>query len=277
MKRRNVLAATGVAVTGSVGAYLLFGNSASAAVEHTGTLDATFAANGDYLEDGDPGDGRPPAFENPPASPDADPTTFETLDVNDEAVRLAPIDVVERWYRRGEARFVDARGVGQYEESHVYGAVSSSAEQGSSGGAIDAWPSDDRVVTYCGCPHHLSSMRAAGLEKDGHTTVYALDEGYIEWSDRGYPMAGTAFTGSANADLREWTIDGSVDPRFAGQYAWARTDSSQEAVPIREGGEFTIHVRFPDVTSETPVELSTPAFATTRPLGDLASGVVKAR
>jgi len=274
MKRREVLAAGGVAIAGGAGAYLLFGNPRSAAVDHPGSLDATFAANGDYPDDDDPSDGRPPAFPNPPASPDADPSTFDTLSVNGETVRLAPIDVVERWFRRGEARFVDARGLAQYKEAHVYGAVSSSAERGSSGGAIEAWPSDARVVTYCGCPHHLSSMRAAGLQKGGHTTVYALDEGFIEWSDRGYPMAGTAFTGGGNADLREWTIRGSVDARFAGQYAWARTDASQEAAPIGDDGAFTIHVRFPDVTGETPVELSTPEFSVTRALDDLASGTV---
>jgi len=274
MNRRDVLAATGIAVAGSAGAYFLFRDTRSAAVEHPGTLDATFAANGDYPSDEDSSDGRPPAFPNPPASPDADPSTFDTLSMNGETVRLAPIDVVERWYRRGEARFVDARGLGQYEKSHIYGAVSSSAEQGSSGGAIDPWPSDARTVTYCGCPHHLSSMRAAGLQKGGHTNVYALDEGFIEWSDRGYPMAGTGFTGGENADLREWTIDGRVDAAYAGQYAWARTDASQEAVPIRDDGAFTIHVRFPDTTSETPIEVSTPAFSVTRALGDLASGTV---
>jgi len=274
MKRRDFLAATGIAAAGSAGAYLLFRDSRSAAVEHPGTLDATFAANGDYPSDGDPGDGRPPAFANPPASPNADPSTFDSLSVNGETVRLAPIDVVERWYRRGEARFVDARGLGQYEKSHIYGAVSSSAEQGSSGGAIDPWPSDARIVTYCGCPHHLSSMRAAGLQKGDHTNVYALDEGYVEWSDRGYPMAGTAFTGGGNADLREWIIEGRIDARYTGQYAWARTDGSQEAAPIGDDGAFTIHVRFPDVTGETPVQLSTPAFTVTRALGDLASGTV---
>jgi len=274
MKRRDLLAATGLGIGGSAVAWYFLRDTASAAVEHPGTLDATFATNGDYPGDDDPADGFPPTFPDPPASPDVDPSTFETNDTNGESIPLVPIDVVEKWHRRGEARFVDARGVSDYENAHIYGAVSSSAESGSTGGGIEGWSTDARIVTYCGCPHHLSSMRAAGLMKEGYSRVYALDEGFGPWRNRGYPMAGTAFTNGGSADVREWTLEGSVDQQYAGEYAWARAEGSQEAAPIREDGDFTLVVKFADATDRTPVEVSTPEFSVTRALGDLSSGSI---
>lgn len=244
---------------------------------HAGTLDGPIATNGDYPADPDPADGFPPAFPDPPDAPDVDESSFEAREVNGETVPLAPIDVVERWYRRSDARFVDARALPQYEASHVYGSVMSTARLESSGGAIEDWPSDERVVTFCGCPHHLALLRGAGLRKAGHARVYALDEGYGEWSIRDYPMAGTRFAeGEETADPEgtaapAWTIAGRVDPGHAGEYVLASVDRRVEAAPIRSDGRFTLTVRVPGATEGTPVRLTTPEGTVTRALGDLAS------
>ena len=243
--------------------------------EHPGTLDTTFVANGDYPTDETPADGFPPAFPDPPSRPDVDESAFATKGVNGESVTLVPIDVAVAWYRRAEARVVDARGLRQYERSHVYGSVLSTAQQESDGGGIEGWGTEDRILTYCGCPHHLSSLRAAGLQKAGYEHVYAIDEGFGEWSDRGYPMAGTAFGTETQGSVSEWTIEGAVDDHYAGEYAWAQADRQYEAAPIGSDGGFTLHLKFADVTSDTAVQVSTPAFTVTRPLGELASGVVE--
>jgi rhodanese-related sulfurtransferase len=233
------------------------------------------AANGDYPADEDPADGYPPVFSDPPESPNADPSTFETITTNGETIRLVPIDVAVAWYERGEARFADARGLYQYEYSHVYGSVLSPAQKKSDGGAIPDWPREDRVVTYCGCPHHLSSLRAAGLQKAGYEEVYAIDEGFGVWSERGYPMAGNTFATGTESSISEWTIEGTVDSQYAGEYAWASADRQYEAAPIDADGGFSLHLKFADVSSETDVQVSTPAFSVTKPLGELASGVVE--
>lgn len=285
MRRRTVLATIGAGITSSFAGCSTFGSragggdttpsSGDAPYEHPGTLADTFATNGDYPSDENPADGVPPAFPNPPAGPDVDESAFETRTVNGESVKLAPIDVVETWYRRADARFVDARGLTQYKRSHIYGSVLSTAQERSAGGGIDGWSTDDRVVTYCGCPHHLSSLRAAGLQKAGFSRVYAIDEGFGEWAERGYPMAGTGFTTGAQNDVSEWVIDGAVAANYAGEYAWATVDRQYEAAPIQEDGRFTLTLAFSDVTSETPVRVTTPAFTVTRPLGDLADGVLE--
>ena len=290
MKRRTVLGTIGATLLGGLAGCLGGGDETSspdsggtptrtptqgAPFEHPGTLDETFATNGDYPPDDDPADGRPPAFDEPPAAPDADPSSFETLDVNGETVRLAPIDDVYAWYRRGEARFVDARGRDQYLFAHVYGAVWSPAMQGSAGGAIDAWPAEDRIVTYCGCPHHLSSIRAAGLQRGGHTEVYALDEGFLDregsWKGEDYPMAGTEFRDGAQASVSTWRIRGAVDPAYAGEYVWAQTARQYEAAPVAGDGSYDLTLHFADVTADTPTTVTTPTDSVTRPLGDLAT------
>ncbi|WP_430504398.1 rhodanese-like domain-containing protein [Haloparvum sp. PAK95] len=242
--------------------------------EHTGTLDASFVANGDYPADENPADGFPPEFPDPPAAPDVDESEFDTVGANGEAITLVPIDVAEKWFYRSEARFVDARGVPQYEHAHVYGSVLSTAQRESDGGGIDGWDKSDRVVTYCGCPHHLSSLRAAGLKKAGFENVYAIDEGFGEWSARGNPMSGTSFGDGDQESISEWVLEGSVGASYAGEYVWAEAARQYEAAPIRADGSFEVTLKFSGVTEETPVSVSTPAFATTAPLGELADGAI---
>ena len=277
MDRREFLATLGAASTVAVAGCSSddAGETGGAPFEHPGSIDETMVANGDYPDDGDPTDGRPPAFPDPPESPGVDPDALETLTANDEAVRLLPIESARAWYLRAEARFVDARGLRQYTRSHLYGSVLSPAQQGSTAGGIDGWPTDARIVAYCGCPHHLSSLRAAGLQKAGYEDVYVIDEGFREWSDHGYPMAGTAFGESDDAALSEWRIDGEVAAEYAGEYAWASVDRQYEAAPIGDDGRFSIHLRFAGVDADTEVRVSTPAFTRTRPLGELAESTVR--
>jgi len=87
--------------------------------EHPGTLDTSFVANGDYPTDENPADGYPPKFPDPPDAPDIDDSEFDTIGANGEAITLVPIDVAEKWFSRSSARFVDARGVPQYERAHT--------------------------------------------------------------------------------------------------------------------------------------------------------------
>ncbi len=276
MKRRAVLGALATGVAGGfAGCANTMGGGETAPTteqptpfEHPGTLDVSFATNGEYPTDDDPADGYPPEFPDPPAAPDADPSSFETIEANGETVRLAPIDVVEQWYRRGETRFVDARGIGQYERAHVYGAVASPAQQGSAGSGIPDWPTDDRVVTYCRCPHHLSSVRAAGLQNSGYTNVYALDEGFGAWIDRGHPMAGVP---EDETTVSEWTLEG-TDPEGPGAYAWVSAERQYEAAPIAADGSYALHARFSNVSADTEVTVSTPSYTVRGTLGEFETG-----
>jgi len=52
---------------------------------------------------------------------------------------------------------------------------------------VNALPKDVWYITYCACPHNESQHAADVLEENGFSKVKVLDEGYIEWRNRGYP------------------------------------------------------------------------------------------
>ncbi len=213
MNRRDFLAVTAVSVAGLSGCLNRSSGSGSDSAQYP------------MPEDGNV-DGYPPKFDKVPKKKRFDPSTFDIkkVDVKNghtEKVKLVPIDIAYNWYKRREARFADARGVKQYETSHIYGAVLSSAP-GITGAPkrdpVTNWPKDDRVVCYCGCPHHLSSIRAAALMDNGYSDVYVIDEGFWEWHSRDYPIRGN----HTSYNPTGYIIEGVTDPKFAGKTAWAR-------------------------------------------------------
>jgi len=260
MRRRAFLAAgatgSAAALSGCLG---LFGSSNA-------------STNMSLPADDDPDDGYPPAYGDP-GERSVDPSSFPTTTTNGEEIRLAPIEVAHYWHKRADARFVDARGSEQYDSAHIYGAISSPAQRGSTGGGIDGWPDDDTVVCYCGCPHHLSSIRAAALQKAGFSNVFVIDEGFGPWYDNGYAMRGTNFESQQPA-----AIQGQVSAQYAGEYAWAEAveRAQQEAAPIGEDGSFEIHLKFSELTDDTRIRVTTPEFDVTRPLGELTETTLTA-
>lgn len=262
MRRRRFLAMTGLAgVPGAAGCT-------------GGSRTPTGPTDGDELPADDaPDDGFPPRFETTPDPTSIDTGSFPTTEVEGVHVPLAPIDVVYRWYGRRDARFVDARGPTQFLASHVYGAVNSPAPDGAEEeDPVDAWPSDARIVCYCGCPHHLSSLRAASLISAGYGDVSVIDEGFWEWQDREYPMAGQdTARRPAKRDIR-----GRVNPRFAGGTAWARHPGTGqvEATAIGSDGRYHLEVRFAGLSPASTLVIETPAYRVSAPLDELTRGVV---
>ncbi|MFC3476723.1 rhodanese-like domain-containing protein [Halobacterium litoreum] len=233
--------------------------------------------NGDDLPaDPKPKDGYPPEFDATFEERSVDPSSFETTTRNGIEVSLVPIDVAYYWFVRGEARFADTRSATEYEQSHVLGAVNSPAGDGEEDpdDPVLEWAKDERIVTYCACPHHLSTLRAASLQEKGYETVYAIDEGYTEWQKRSYPMAG-----DQPAEQPEvWTISGKASQSAAGETAWAyHTNSNQkEATTISEDGSYELHLKFVDVTGDSEIRVETPGYTVTDTLDALTGGSVSA-
>jgi len=200
---------------------------------------------------------------------------YQTLDVGGEQVPLVPVDESHTWHQETDTKFVDARGQRQYDEAHITDAVLSSArrvEDWSKSRQVDPtdeWSQDQRIVCYCRCPHHLSSLRAGELISEGYEDVYAIDEGFGAWMDNGYPTTGSG----SNASFE---IRGQSDPADAGEYAWASHGASdqQEAVPIADDGSYQMTLHFSGLSSTSPINLRTPSYELTAPLSDLTDGVV---
>ncbi|MCY4730203.1 rhodanese-like domain-containing protein [Natronomonas gomsonensis] len=241
----------------------------------TGAAAAAFAGclGGDgESDDGSGNDGYPPASEDTPEPMGVDTDGFQRIDVEGTAVPLAPIEVTYNWYRRREARFADARGEGQYERAHIEGAAWSPAPEGRTNDPVKSWPREDRIVCYCGCPHHLSSLRAATLIEAGYENVYVIDEGFFEWLEREYPAVGSEIQNN----VASYTIAGRTDPAHAEATVYAAhepTDQREAAFVDDDGGyEMTLH--FGGLTEDSEIRLETPAYELLAPLSELTAGVI---
>lgn len=200
---------------------------------------------------------------------------YRTLSVDGESVPLAPINDVAEWFENDEARFADARSRAAYDNARIAGAVLSPAPNGlPSEDPAEEWATDTRIVTYCACPHHLSSQRAASLISAGYTDVYALDEGFREWLERDLPVEGA----SVAAELPAYEIRGRSDPVHAGENVWVREPLSgqREVTPIDTDGSYAMELPFVDVTPETRLELEAPDYTLEATLEELTADVVTA-
>jgi len=198
---------------------------------------------------------------------------YETTETAGVEVPLVPIEDALGWHGDDAALFADARGSEAYESAHIAGAVHSPAPDGASGtDPVEQRETDTRVVTYCGCPHHLSTQRGASLIGAGYADTYAIDEGFGPWRQNGYPM-----NGSRVEQIPEsYRIDGRTSAGGEDGYAWVWHDLSgqREAAPIESDGTFSVHVQFYDVGLETELRLSVPGGERTAPLAELATGEV---
>ena len=174
---------------------------------------------------------------------------YATKTFDGTAVPLAPIDDVYGWYKDDDAKFADARGASQYKRAHITGAVLSTAPPHTpADDPVADWSKDQRIVTYCACPHHLSGLRAAKLIDNGYEEVYALDEGFQAWLDNGYPVEGTA----VSANRTTYEIRGNADPAYAGQMVRLEQVDAQrhEAAPIADDGSYTLQLHYAGSTDD---------------------------
>lgn len=218
-------------------------------------------------------DGYPEDVSEKPEDREVDTSDLDTVTENGVAVPLLPVEDAHVWWAYSRARFADARGPDQYENSHVRGAVLSPAPKDvrDEDDPVRRWGTGDRIVCYCGCPHHLSSVRASQLIRAGYEDVYVIDEGFFEWRDRDYPVTG------GDGGLNEFVVRGRLDASYAGENAWARTvDGEQfESTNVEADGSFALHCKFTDVTPDSRLRVETPAWTTTGSVRELTSAVVR--
>jgi rhodanese-related sulfurtransferase len=199
-------------------------------------------------------------------------SSFETKPTKGVSVPLVPIDIAYDWYTQDKARFVDARSKSAYEYVHVKGAVLSTANGQPIGDPIAQWPKSKKIVTYCACPHHLSSLRASTLIKNGYENVYALDEGLRAWVKREYPMEGTRTEQLPKIK----TIIGAANPKYAGKTAWAyhRASGQREAAEIEPDGHYRLDLPFYEISGQSLIEVVTPGYSIEKQLSLLTRGKI---
>ena len=96
------------------------------------------------------------------------------------------IDVIYPAYAAGEKFiFIDARPPLDHNLHNIKDSISLPYYDVEK--CVDFLPKDAWYVTYCACPHNESQYAASVLQDNGFSKVRVLDEGYIEWRNRGYP------------------------------------------------------------------------------------------
>lgn len=110
----------------------------------------------------------------------AEPSAFHT------GGQLLGIDLIYPAYAAGEKFIIlDARPPLDYNLHSIKNSISLPYYDVEK--CVDALPKDAWYITYCACPHNESQYAADVLEENGFSKVKVLDEGYIEWRNRGYP------------------------------------------------------------------------------------------
>ncbi|MCU4743176.1 rhodanese-like domain-containing protein [Halobacteria archaeon AArc-m2/3/4] len=190
----------------------------------------------------------------------------------DEA-EFVSVDEAVEWHENDEANFVDARSQRQFDDLHITGAVFSPAADGlETNDPVEEWSTDTRIVTYCDCPHALAEQRAESLAGRGYGDVYILDEGFIEWGNRGYPVEGASDTQS----LPSYEVRGVSDPAYAGEDVWIRDleYGQRELGPVGDDGSYELTLHFSDLTDDTVLEVEAPDYTLEATLAELTSSVV---
>lgn len=188
-------------------------------------------------------------------------------------VPLVPVADAYEWYKNDEVRFADARTRTQYGERRIKGAVFSPAADAGDieDDPVEEWSTDTRIVTYCACPHHLSSQRAASLIDAGYEHTYAIDEGLGGWINSGYPLEGSAI----DAEWELYKIDGTTDSEYAGEMvSLNQIDANRtEIAPVQDDGSYTLQLHFSGST-DSQFRVEAPDYTVKGTLEELTNSTI---
>ncbi len=94
-------------------------------------------------------------------------------------------------WQAGEAVFVDARNVMQYDRSHIPGSVNVvySTQDVSSEAGLKSLDKNTNLVVYCySATCNQANILAKKLNEAGYDRVAIFAGGYSEWRKAGYPL-----------------------------------------------------------------------------------------
>ncbi len=95
------------------------------------------------------------------------------------------VEEAKRFWDTKSAYFLDVRGISEYREGHIPGALP--IPVGSIQNQREHIPHDRPLILYC-LSGERSSIALSALEVQGFTQLYNLTGGFAEWALRGYPI-----------------------------------------------------------------------------------------
>lgn len=102
---------------------------------------------------------------------------------------LEPLNAegLHRRMEEGEVVVLDVRPEDEYRAGHIPGAISVPLEELER--RLGELPADREVVAYCRGPYCLLAAEAARLLRGRDFRARRMDDGMMEWSERGLPVA----------------------------------------------------------------------------------------
>jgi rhodanese-related sulfurtransferase len=147
-------------------------------------------------------------------------------------------------FEKSELPYVfDVRSEPSYEKSHIQWSLSmpyGNTDEARLAG-VQGLTKQSPIVTYCGCPRHLSTLSAEALGKQGYQNVRVLYEGFWHWKDIGFPIVDNEATTSITILRLEGilTEDGeAADNRDV--FLRHQKTGQLEAVRVSADGEFKV-------------------------------------
>lgn len=141
----------------------------------------------------------------------------------------------------------DVRSTPSFEQSHIETALSMPYGKTTDEllATISELDKTSLIVTYCGCPRHLSSLSAEDLTNRGYNNVKVLYEGYWHWKDNGHPITEASTTAEIEVLKFEGVLTYSDKPAEGIDMFLKHPVSGQlEAARTRKDGsfEFDFHI-----------------------------------
>ena len=184
-----------------------------------------------------------------PTQPETTASSSPVADANAAAFKPSYISAEDLGarYAANDIPFVfDVRSTAAFKKSHIVDSLS--MPYGQTGdtelAAVEGLNKDSEIVTYCGCPRHLSGLAAKDLEGRGYTNVKVLYDGFWVWIEEGYPTYHANQTAAVVTPLH---VAGSVsenDVPTAATDVFLRHRNSGQLEAVRTGSDGAFAVDF---------------------------------
>ena len=178
-----------------------------------------------------------------PITPSATPSTESGF----KPKFIKAIDVLNKVSKKDKnLHLFDVRDKKSFDEGHIEGALNMPlpivAEN------VKDIPKESEIVTYCGCPHHLSSIGAEHLTNLGYKDVKVLDEGFWFWKDHKYPMT---VSDNVKSQISQLSFEGKLfksDKPYSNVDIYLKHEKSGqlEAARTDKDGNYKIHFHIYD-------------------------------
>jgi rhodanese-related sulfurtransferase len=121
---------------------------------------------------------------------------------------ISAVDLNKRFEQDSVPFIFDVRGGQSYEQSHIETALSMpyGKTEDSDLARVTLLDKNSEIITYCGCPRHLSTLAAADLTERGYKNVQVLYEGFWHWKEQQFPtVENVTNTASATTIRLNWS------------------------------------------------------------------------